>query len=66
MLSQKDIQELDDKGLMSRVENLRSERFKLRMQKKTMDLEKTHELKIMRKDIARLLTEKSARAKGRK
>jgi large subunit ribosomal protein L29 len=48
--------ELDAEGLAKQLTESREELFKLRFQHATAQLEKTHRLRQVRKDIARLLT----------
>jgi large subunit ribosomal protein L29 len=51
-----DWRELDAEGLAKKLGETREELFKLRFQHATAQLEKTHRLRQVRKDIARLLT----------
>lgn len=48
--------ELDAEGLAKQLHETREELFKLRFQHATAQLEKTHRLRQVRRDIARLLT----------
>lgn len=48
--------QLDAEGLAKQLTESREELFKLRFQHATAQLEKTHRLRQVRKDIARLLT----------
>ena len=48
--------QLDAAGLAKQLAETREELFKLRFQHATAQLEKTHRLRQVRKDIARLLT----------
>lgn len=56
MLKMSDIQSWDEKMILSKVSELRTELFNQRMQKATTGLEKPHRVKVAKKDIARLLT----------
>jgi large subunit ribosomal protein L29 len=48
--------QLDGEGLAKQLTESREELFKLRFQHATAQLEKTHRLRQVRKDIARLIT----------
>lgn len=51
-----EIRQLDKKQAQEKVNSLRKEAFDLRFSKHTGVLEKPHTLKVLKKDIARLLT----------
>ncbi len=51
-----ELRELDAAGLAAKLGEAREELFKLRFQHATAQLEKTHRLRQVRKDIARLMT----------
>jgi large subunit ribosomal protein L29 len=51
-----ELRELDADGLAKKLGESREELFKLRFQHATAQLEKTHRLRQIRKDIARILT----------
>ena len=51
-----ELRDLDVEGLAKKLGETREELFKLRFQHATAQLEKTHRLRQIRKDIARLLT----------
>ncbi|MFU2209181.1 50S ribosomal protein L29 [Desulfovibrio sp. JY] len=51
-----ELRELDGNGLAQKLGESREELFKLRFQHATAQLEKTHRLRQVRKDIARILT----------
>ncbi|EFL51591.1 ribosomal protein L29 [Solidesulfovibrio fructosivorans JJ]] len=51
-----ELQELDVAALGQKLGESREELFKLRFQHATAQLEKTHRLRQVRKDIARILT----------
>jgi large subunit ribosomal protein L29 len=56
MLKISEIKEWDAKLIKSKVEDLRTELFNIRMLKSTSGVEKPHHIKDLKKDIARLLT----------
>ncbi|MBT3235046.1 MAG: 50S ribosomal protein L29 [Bdellovibrionales bacterium] len=60
MLKLSEIKEWDAKLIESKVDDLRNELFRVRMLKKTSGVEKPHQIKDLKKDIARLLTVKNA------
>lgn len=51
-----ELRELDADGLAKKLGESREELFKLRFQHATAQLEKTHRLRQVRKDIARIMT----------
>jgi large subunit ribosomal protein L29 len=51
-----ELRDLDAEGLAKKLGESREELFKLRFQHATAQLEKTHRLRELRKDIARILT----------
>lgn len=51
-----ELRDLDTEGLAQKLGETREELFKLRFQHATAQLEKTHRLRQIRKDIARILT----------
>ena len=51
-----ELRDLDVEGLAKKLGESREELFKLRFQHATAQLEKTHRLRQIRKDIARILT----------
>ena len=56
MLTSKELRELDETKLAEKLSQSEEELFKLRFQHATAQLEKTHRLRDVRKDIARILT----------
>ncbi len=62
----KDIREMNDEGLDKALEESRREIFNLRRQAQTGMLQQNSKIRILRKDIARILTEKTARTKRAK
>jgi len=61
-MKMKEIKELTAEELETKVAELKKEHFTLRQQAKTGTLEKSANLRKVRKDIARCLTEKTIRA----
>ena len=51
-----ELRDLDTEALAKKLGETREELFKLRFQHATAQLEKTHRLRQVRKDIARILT----------
>ena len=51
-----ELRDLDVEALAKKLGETREELFKLRFQHATAQLEKTHRLRQVRKDIARILT----------
>ena len=49
---------LDAKAVDAKVQEMRREIFMLKMEKTTSGLEKPHKLKVLKKNIARLMTAK--------
>ena len=58
----KEIRELTDAELVSRIGELRREKLNLKIQLRTGQLEKTARCRTVRRDIARMLQEQDARA----
>ena len=56
MLQSKELHEMDAAQLGEKLSQSEEELFKLRFQHATAQLEKTHRLRQVRKDIARILT----------
>ncbi|MBI99972.1 MAG: 50S ribosomal protein L29 [Nocardioides sp.] len=56
MLKMSEVNKLDASAIKGQVSELRKKLFELKLQKVTTSVEKSHELKSVRKDIARLLT----------
>ena len=56
-----ELRELDAEGLAKKLGENREELFKLRFQHATAQLEKTHRLREVRKDIARIMTVQNAK-----
>lgn len=57
------IRELTDSELTKSIEDARRERLNLRIRQRTGQLENTISLRFVRRDIARLLTEKTKRSR---
>ena len=58
----KEIRELTDAELVTKVADLQREKLNLKIQSRTGQLEKTARVREIRRDIARLYTEQTARA----
>jgi large subunit ribosomal protein L29 len=56
MLNISELKELNLDEIVEKVKALKKEHFELRVAAKTGKLEKHHRLKVLRRDIARLLT----------
>ena len=56
MLTSKELRELDEAKLAEKLSQTEEELFKLRFQHATAHLEKTHRLRELKKDIARVMT----------
>ncbi len=63
MLKTSDISKLSAKDINEKVASLRSELFNSKFNKFTTGSEKPHRVKEIKKDIARLLTQKNAKSK---
>ena len=57
----KDIRELSDEELAQKLEDGRAELFNLRFQMATSQLDNTARVSVVKRDIARILTEMRAR-----
>lgn len=57
------IREWTDEELVRNLEEYRREAFNLRLQQQTGQIENTARIRIVRRDIARMETEKTVRAK---
>ncbi len=57
------IRELTSEELTRQLEDGRREAFNLRMQQQTGQLENTGRIRVVRRELARLETEKTARAR---
>ena len=55
-MTSKEIRELSTDEITVKVREARGQLLQLRLRKQTGQIEKTHELRVLRKDIARLLT----------
>lgn len=58
-LKMSDIQSFNAKDIDNKVDELKKNLFDLKIQRVTSGLEKSHEKNIIRKNIARLLTQKT-------
>ena len=61
-MNNKEIREMTDAELAAQVADLRREKLNLKIQSRTGQLEKTARVREVRRDIARCLTEMTARA----
>ena len=61
-MKSKEIRELTDAELVTRVADLQREKLNLKIQSRTGQLEKTARVRQIRRDIARVYTEQTARA----
>lgn len=61
-MKNKEIRELTDAELVSKIADLQREKLNLKIQSRTGQLEKTARGRQVRRDIARLHTEQTARA----
>lgn len=61
MLKMSEIKDWEANVLEKKVQELKLELFNINMQKTTSGIEKPHRIKEIKKDIARLLTVKSAK-----
>ena len=59
-----EIRNLTDDELIKQVKDSKDELLKLRIQSKTGQLENSARIRTLRKDIARIKTEQTARAKA--
>ncbi|MEX2044217.1 MAG: 50S ribosomal protein L29 [Opitutus sp.] len=60
-MTSKEIRELSAPEIATKIRESREQLLNLRLRKQTGQVEKTHELRSLRKDIARLETELTAR-----
>ncbi len=61
VLKYTDIKNLDGEALATRESQLRQELFKMRMQKASEGMNKPHLQKVLKKNVARLLTARRAK-----
>lgn len=61
-MKSKEIRELTDDELKTKVIDLQREKLNLKIQSRTGQLEKTARIRQIRRDIARIYTEQTARA----
>jgi len=61
-MTSKEIRELSAGEIESKLRETRDELLQLRLRKQTGQVEKTHELRTLRKDVARLETERAAKS----
>ncbi len=61
-MENKQIREMTVEELNAKLEDLRREKLNLKIQSRTGQLEKSAQVRNVRRDIARILTEQTARA----
>jgi large subunit ribosomal protein L29 len=61
MLDMKEIKGMDDKAINSKISELKTELFTMRMEGTASGMEKPHRVKFIKKDIARLNTQLNAK-----
>ncbi|WP_243359650.1 50S ribosomal protein L29 [Fundidesulfovibrio terrae] len=64
-MTSKELRELDEAKLSEKLSQSEEELFKLRFQHATAQLEKTHRLRELKKDIARVKTVMTQKKSGR-
>ncbi len=60
-MKMKEIKGMSDAELLAQLEEMRKEKFNLRNQAKTGQLENSAKLRQLRRDVARILTEQKLR-----
>ena len=65
MLKAEEIKKMDDAALVRKVSDTRVALWGLKMQMGTSGIEKPHQIKVAKKNIARLLTEQNSRKAGK-
>lgn len=60
-MTSKEIRELSSPEIATKIRESREQLLNLRLRKQTGQVEKTHELRTLRKDVARLETELTTR-----
>ena len=60
-MTSKEVRELSLTELDTKLREAREELLQLRLRKQTGQVEKTHSLRVIRRDIARMETEKTAK-----
>jgi large subunit ribosomal protein L29 len=63
-MTPKEVRKLNDEEISVEIERLRRKQFELRSQAVTEKIEDTSQFAKIKKDVARLLTEQTARAKA--
>ena len=61
VLKYNDVKDWDADTIASKVSELKKELFKMKAEASVSGLEKPHQLKVLKKNIAKLLTAKSAK-----
>ena len=62
-MTSKEIRDLAPAEITTKLREIREQLLQLRMRRQTGQVEKTHELRTLRKDIARLETARNAKSK---
>lgn len=62
MLKMNEVKDLDAKVLDQKVQECRKELRAITLQKVTSGIEKPHRIKVLKKNVARLLTAKNAKS----
>jgi large subunit ribosomal protein L29 len=65
MTNSKELRDMDEAKLAEKLSQTKEELFKLRFQHATAQLEKTHRLNVLQKDIARIKTVMTQKKSGR-
>ncbi len=60
----KDLRNLSDSEISDKIQNLRKELFDLRFKQATRQLAKTHRFKVVRTELAQLLTVSNERSRS--
>ena len=63
-LKYSEIKDWDEKALKAKLQEMHQSLFENRMQKGTSGVQKPHVLKVLKKNIARLLTAQRSKGKG--
>jgi large subunit ribosomal protein L29 len=62
-MTSKEIRDLSVSEIENKLRETREQLLQLRLRKQTGQVEKTHELRSLRKDVARLETERTAKSR---
>lgn len=64
-MTSKEIRDLSESEITTKLSETRQQLLNLRLRKQTGQVEKTHELRSLRKDVARLLTIQNQKKAGK-